>query len=738
MAIDPTVITTQNVGSLPTSPINLTDIIPHEVGGYLKQSTIEDLAVFIASYVGAASALVFNTTKVTTGQTLPATSIKEFIFIGAGTFPNVGGGAAITTTQGLNVLTSNGSFWTLSVEVPVTVTFNGLVQTIRQGFTGTVTSEGALFDALELIKADVIKSAPFLGAIKPTDTPTGTIANYWLATQAGTYTNFGGVVVNTNSFAVISRDAEGVFSISQTALDLTEYAKSMDFRKFLYTPSNMSAFPYLGIVDLEVLEGSLDLFYRNGVLKDLYFTFLRFNGDGYTSNIIQIGENYNGNLGVSQNVFVEGDFSFTLPNGLNSFILKNNNGLKLKVTFDHSLLANYYNLTNEVRISTAFLANQAKYLDKREFINPDSTFLSTNFAPFKEMRVINGSPELFYNGSVLKDLYLVFVRGNRVGDSGVVIQIGEKIGSSVGVNENILVDISSDTQTTVGTLTHLLEKNGIRIELTIDWSLLPSDLNLTTQFHLNTQYFVNECKRLVLKNTLAGKKIVCFGDSVTEFGNYPELISRLTGAETYKIGFGGCRMGLHSVNYNELSMHELSNAIASQNFTAQDTAVANLIAIGDDNSAALNRLKSIDFSKIDIVTIFFGTNDFTGLNTIGSGINEDVSTIKGAVNVVIRRLLNGFPHLKILFITPTHRFFGAGDNQDSDIVSNDIGLFLKEYADAINTQANLNHIPVLDMYSEGGLNKFNHAYYFGTDGVHPNLAGYTYIAEKISGKIKTL
>lgn len=223
MAIDPTVITTQNVGSLPTSPINLTDKFPHEVDGYLKQSSVNDLAVFIAAYVGAASALVFNTTKVTTGQTLPATTKKEFLFVGAGTFTNVGGGASITTTQGLNVLTSNGSIWTLAVEVPVTVTFNGLVQTIRQGFTGTVTSEGALYDALELIKADVIKSAPFLGSIVPTSTPTNTVNAYWLATQAGTYTNYGGVVVDTNSFAVISVK-DGFFSSSQTPIDLSSKA----------------------------------------------------------------------------------------------------------------------------------------------------------------------------------------------------------------------------------------------------------------------------------------------------------------------------------------------------------------------------------------------------------------------------------------------------------------------------------------------------------------------------------
>lgn len=65
----------------------------------------------------------------------------------------------------------------------------------------------------------------FLGSVTPTDTPTGTGEAFWNATEEGTYTNFGGVVVAANSMAFISRDASGVFSISQTPLDLTDYAQ---------------------------------------------------------------------------------------------------------------------------------------------------------------------------------------------------------------------------------------------------------------------------------------------------------------------------------------------------------------------------------------------------------------------------------------------------------------------------------------------------------------------------------
>lgn len=66
-----------------------------------------------------------------------------------------------------------------------------------------------------------LDNVDFLGSIVPTSTPTGTGKAYWLAAQAGTYTNFGGLVVSANSLAVISRNATNAFSISQTPLDIT-------------------------------------------------------------------------------------------------------------------------------------------------------------------------------------------------------------------------------------------------------------------------------------------------------------------------------------------------------------------------------------------------------------------------------------------------------------------------------------------------------------------------------------
>jgi hypothetical protein len=69
-----------------------------------------------------------------------------------------------------------------------------------------------------------VTGASGISIVPTSPAPSGTGIASFTATQAGTYTNYGGLVVAANSFAIISRSATGAFSISQTALDLTNYA----------------------------------------------------------------------------------------------------------------------------------------------------------------------------------------------------------------------------------------------------------------------------------------------------------------------------------------------------------------------------------------------------------------------------------------------------------------------------------------------------------------------------------
>lgn len=152
--IDPLEISTIRVGQLPSAPISLTDNIPHEVGSDLHRATIEELSIFIATYVGTVGGVGFRPVTVTDGQTLPTTTQKEWILVGKGTFYNVNGGATIVTTEELNAIMSDGSTWSLGVEIPIDAELIEIVQTIRESFTTTAPSEDAVFKALAL-KANI-------------------------------------------------------------------------------------------------------------------------------------------------------------------------------------------------------------------------------------------------------------------------------------------------------------------------------------------------------------------------------------------------------------------------------------------------------------------------------------------------------------------------------------------------------------------------------------------------------
>lgn len=150
MPINPEEASTIRVGQLAPAVWSMTDLLPHEVANILNSGSVQDLADLIKDYVGTASSLAFNPTTVNDGGNLPATTSSEWLLVGKGTFNNVGGLPAITTTEELNALTSNGTYWSLAVQIPINVELAGIVQTIRSGFTTSAPSENAVFDALSL------------------------------------------------------------------------------------------------------------------------------------------------------------------------------------------------------------------------------------------------------------------------------------------------------------------------------------------------------------------------------------------------------------------------------------------------------------------------------------------------------------------------------------------------------------------------------------------------------------
>ena len=301
--------------------------------------------------------------------------------------------------------------------------------------------------------------------------------------------------------------------------------------------------------------------------------------------------------------------------------------------------------------------------------------------------------------------------------------------------------------------------------------------------------------------TLKGKTIVCFGDSITMFtgidgNNYPMWMDELSDATVIGCGFGGSRVSSRTTQ--TLTPSNLTQADAPFDLVNLVTSIcgndysyldAGLQYIIDHDSEwvstqfrdTLDRIKVIDWSKVDCVTVLIGTNDWTASVNPGTPGSSDVTTVLGAINKVIETLLLTYPHLKIYWFTPLLRCivpdFSPSKNysvddvcyystnqkyykfinmhqgawNDNDVVEisvyearkpewwSDIltinGITLKELASDIRDEVIANHIPIDDTYNNLGWNRYNASEYFlDIDATHP-YKGFRYIAEKMLGFI---
>lgn len=232
------------------------------------------------------------------------------------------------------------------------------------------------------------------------------------------------------------------------------------------------------------------------------------------------------------------------------------------------------------------------------------------------------------------------------------------------------------------------------------------------------------------KSLVDGKTVVCFGDSL--FGMYrgedsaPAFIAQETGATVHNVGFGGCRMSVHPTSgYSAFSMWALAKAIAENKWTDQDAQASS----GSDYFPEhLALLKSIDFNKVDMAVIHYGTNDFaaggSGISIDNAADPDDYTTLCGALRFSIEKLLGKYPHLRIFVSLPCFRFWTGSDGAVaySDTYVNSNGKRLPEFVEALRGVAAEYNLPVIDSYYGLGVNKANAATFL-SDGTHHNAAG---------------
>lgn len=252
---------------------------------------------------------------------------------------------------------------------------------------------------------------------------------------------------------------------------------------------------------------------------------------------------------------------------------------------------------------------------------------------------------------------------------------------------------------------------------------------------------------------LYGKRIVCFGDSLTEFNGiegkgYGDYLAELSGAKVVRGGIGGTQLATrkepvetipdtdiaYQHAYGAVDISNLVKAWANNDWAAVDNAIAWLAENkNDNNSAVIERLKANPIENTDIVIVFGGSND---LNNSTYGKPTDTNAIAntcGGINQIIDSILSVKPNMTIYFFTPIPRMVNDiwCDDYRTDQSDAHGSLSFPSLVKRIKECVEYNHIPCCDMYNTIGINRKN-IYTYADDGVHPNH-GYSMLANKIYG-----
>ena len=211
---------------------------------------------------------------------------------------------------------------------------------------------------------------------------------------------------------------------------------------------------------------------------------------------------------------------------------------------------------------------------------------------------------------------------------------------------------------------------------------------------------------------LKGKKVNFLGDSITE----------------------GTGTSCKDAMFSEILRRELELAEA-RNYGIGGTRIAEQrIVPGEwiDERDFCRRYKTMD-PDADVVVVFGGSNDYGHGNAdFGTPLSDTPKTFCGALNCLMRGLIEMYPASEIVFLTPIKRSEGDAPNSR--------GYTLKMYSDAIKEAAERYSIPVLDLYLLSGITPEIEAQREALcpDGLHPNDAGHMRLASRIKGFLKSL
>lgn len=247
--------------------------------------------------------------------------------------------------------------------------------------------------------------------------------------------------------------------------------------------------------------------------------------------------------------------------------------------------------------------------------------------------------------------------------------------------------------------------------------------------------------------------IVFLGDSV--IGNEGEIsIVQIVGEElgvpVFNGAFGGSSMAVDgnrewgSLTANQRCMAGMADSIAYGDWQSQQPAMAYAehykeygLYVPDYFGDRMDVLTQIDFSRVKILVIEHGTNDYNSGRKLDNPEDlYDVTTFGGALRHSLRVLQKAYPDMKIVLVTPIYCEFGV--NLEQACYNTDFGGgTLKEYVELEQEIAAEFGVYCINAYQNSGITEENSRECL-IDGVHLTEKGALLLGEYLAKELKEI
>lgn len=219
-----------------------------------------------------------------------------------------------------------------------------------------------------------------------------------------------------------------------------------------------------------------------------------------------------------------------------------------------------------------------------------------------------------------------------------------------------------------------------------------------------------------------------------------EMIAQKCDALVYNCAFPDSYLSMKYQEYSDsypqdaLSLYLVTASLCGGDFTLMEHA-AGLVEDTEGTREALDTLKSVDFSTVDMIVIMYDLSDYKDDRPVMDENNDiNLLTWNGALNASIGLIKQTYPYIRIVVLSPS---YGQYTDENGNLINadtEDLGNgTLPDYILHEIDVAIANGVSILDNYY-GSVTE-NQAEECLTDGYHLNEAGRERIARRFAEKI---